>query len=231
MKQYIVSMHFVLWGTSQRDDCISPWRPSCVSMHFVLWGTSQRFSKVRCRKRSKRFNALRALGYFSTNCRENIAAQFSFQCTSCFGVLLNWPIGCTKPVGFYRFNALRALGYFSTNGMILCHQPTVSVSMHFVLWGTSQPTKSSKLQSRMLGFNALRALGYFSTFRKSKSEKRGICFNALRALGYFSTAVDFRHLNSLFLLGHFCPFPTPHVFTPLKIVKSKVFMIQLQHLQ
>src|SRR5262245_36129643 len=58
-------------------------------MHFVLWGTSQFREGYK--------------GY----------VRFGFQCTSCFGVLLNW-------------GGIRSF----TSSMI--------VSMHFVLWGTSQ---------------------------------------------------------------------------------------------
>ena len=83
-----------------------------VSMHFVLWDTSQRVEKI-----------------FS-------ASLPTFQCTSCFGILLN----VTVARGFTPsacFNALRALGYFSTR-RVETIWPSVFVSMHFVLWDTSQ---------------------------------------------------------------------------------------------
>ncbi len=84
-----------------------------------------------------------------------------FQCTSCFGVLLN-------------------------SDAVACDRHSVGVSMHFVLWGTSQ-RDGQRARPGACRFNALRALGYFSTSCKRTAAKLGRCFNALRALGYFST--------------------------------------------
>ncbi len=83
-----VSMHFVLWGTSQHRFDFQESTRNTVSMHFVLWGTSQLYCK-HCIVSYICFNALRALGYFSTK----LANRLTF---------------------VPRFNALRALGYFST---------------------------------------------------------------------------------------------------------------------
>ena len=86
----------------------------------------------------RRFNALRALGYFSTYKVEVKAQGYEvFQCTSCFGVLLNQRT-INSVYMIVCFNALRALGYFSTRNSGLFIKPAKFVSMHFVLWGTSQ---------------------------------------------------------------------------------------------
>ena len=106
-----------------------------------------------------RFNALRALGYFSTLNYRKVQQPHLFQCTSCFGILLNHIpaqsahvalFQCTSCFGILLnaagkhggpdsqcFNALRALGYFSTHGTARSRLSRL-VSMHFVLWDTSQ---------------------------------------------------------------------------------------------
>ncbi len=133
-------------------------------MHFVLWGTSQRVPTYRTDGVGLGFNALRALGYFSTQSMVKVQYKRTlFQCTSCFGVLLNtlWQTltlsglrvsmhfvlwgtsqlgkGMVLPTLPSCFNALRALGYFSTQPSNRRRRHS-NVSMHFVLWGTSQPT-------------------------------------------------------------------------------------------
>ena len=153
-------------------------------MHFVLWGTSQ-------------------LGE-----GQNSQNFPKFQCTSCFGVLLNNPYALNVRNG-YCFNALRALGYFSTCIFVhhrcscLLFQCTSCFGVLLNERFSAQFPKSQLFQCTSCfgvllnfpfvmenfvaeGFNALRALGYFSTLARSMSY-HGERFNALRALGYFST--------------------------------------------
>ncbi len=120
-----VSMHFVLWGTSHRTPPKrSPRIRLRVSMHFVLWGTSHPkkagfvatrtwFQCTSCfgvllihwrnnlAWQEVRFNALRALGYFSSNVGTGRSHRTDlFQCTSCFGVLLIRMVAHSRGSGF-----------------------------------------------------------------------------------------------------------------------------------
>ena len=163
--QNYVSMHFVLWGTSQHTKWKMIDHFKRVSMHFVLWGTSQLTAPIRNRCDTC-FNALRALGYFSTgkftpllpeiHCFNALRAlgyfstpgdlrqgkaRISFNALRALGYFSTC---CHRADGSAEscFNALRALGYFSTGGGRETSFPLL-VSMHFVLWGTSQPRSIS----------------------------------------------------------------------------------------
>ncbi len=134
----LVSMHFVLWGTSQPPHPDLSHKNKQVSMHFVLWGTSQR-------------------GKTSSS-----SLSVLFQCTSCFGVLLNSTVGLD-------------------NGNFL------TVSMHFVLWGTSQRSRIPRRKLRRRTFQCTSCFGVLLNLFDLSAPSTSRCFNALRALGYFST--------------------------------------------
>jgi len=128
-------MHFVLWGLHQQRTVVPFLGIRRVSMHFVLWGLHQHgFSEEPYLEEG--FNALRALGSSSTRIYNANAADYKFQCTSCFGVFIN-------------------------NSYERKSRTTV-VSMHFVLWGLHQLLSEFCLK-RQECFNALRALGSSST--------------------------------------------------------------------
>ena len=198
-------MHFVLWGLHQLISGnqytgdrsfnalralgssstfeFSPGsREVNVSMHFVLWGLHQ-LDLPGYGYREFSFNALRALGSSSTRMESRCNRHNTFQCTSCFGVFINFAQGSGSG-GSQSFNALRALGSSSTYwhfglevvdyvsmhfvlwglhqlGCLLFARASF-VSMHFVLWGLHQPS-SHHLDEVVSSFNALRALGSSST--------------------------------------------------------------------
>ncbi len=84
-------------------------------MHYVLWGSAQLCPLLPARERAPLFQCTMCFGVLlNPMSRGNTHAHVSFQCTMCFGVLLN--VVSVDAAGKLRlcFNALCALGFCST---------------------------------------------------------------------------------------------------------------------